>query len=550
MRGNPFWWLNEESQSMLERGYLLPNQTVQEKLDIICSYAATILGKLELKEQFYNMFSRGWASLSSPIWANFGESRGLPISCFSSYVADDVDHIFSTLHDVAMMTKNGGGTAGHFSSIRAKGSTVSGGGTASGLMSFLEPFDSTIKNVSQAGVRRGGFAAYCDINHPEILDFLKIKDKTHSIQTLNTAVCIDDKFMQEMIAGDDKKREVWAEVLRSRREKGIPYLFFTDTANRNKPDVYKDRDMMINGSNLCNEIMLHTSADQSLVCCLSSMNVYLYDEWKDTNAVELLTFFLDAVIEDFINKTKGRSGFTRAHKFAKESRAIGVGVLGLHSYYQLHNVAFDSIEAQIMNHDIFKDISEKTKAASAKLAKLYGEPELLKGYGRRNVTTMAIAPTTSSASLLGQTSPSVEPYKSNFYTVGLAKGSFVRKNKSLEKLLKSKGKDTREVWDSIMSQQGSVQHLDFLTEDEKNVFRTFSEINPMTIIQQASVRQKFIDQGQSLNLMIPNSMSIKEINQIHIKAWELGLKGLYYQRGTSVSKEALAKMLECSSCSA
>lgn len=881
IRGVRYWWLNEESKAMLERGYLLPNQTVEEKLNVICEYASKLLDKPELKDRFLEIFAKGWASLSSPIWANFGEGRGLPISCFTSLADDDTDQIFETLHEVAMMTKNGGGTACDFSRLRAKGSPVSGGGSSSGVVSFIEPFDVTIKNVSQAGVRRGGFAGYLDINHPEILDFLRIKDKDSPMQSINTAVNVDDKFMQEMIAGDKEKRKVWAEVLRNRREKGIPYIFFKDTANNSAPEVYKLNNKQINCSNLCvsgntviltdmgyipiadlqdcdvkiwngeewswvtvkktgenqklvkvittdgyelectpyhkfyvqkgygnfksnrvekrahelqsgdklikfelpliegskelskaytngfysgdgcyyngkagiyiyqpksevipylelgdvnlkyeenqkryvawnvqglkdkyfvpdatytiesrlkwlagvldadgtvtdfessqtiqiasvhkeflkeiqlmlqtlgcdskvtfsraegkhllpanngtgelkeydckevhrllingnslfkllqlgidfkrlkpsgkkparecsafikikevveveglhdtfcftepkrnmgmfngmltgncNEIMLSTDRDESLVCCLSSMNLYLYDEWKDTDAVELMVYFLDAVMTDFIEKTKDKSGFKRAHKFASEQRALGLGVLGWHSYLQHKFIAFDSLEAYLENIKIFKDLQKKTLEASKKLAVEYGEPELLKGHGRRNTTLMAIAPTTSSASILGQSSPSIEPYKSNFYTVNLAKGSFVRKNKSLQKLLASKGKDTDEVWDSIMYSQGSVQHLDFLTDEEKAVFKTFSEINPEAIIDQAGARQKYIDQGQSLNLMIPHTMEVKEINRLHIRAWEKGCKGLYYQRGSSVTKEALAKMMECNSCSA
>lgn len=544
------WWLNEESQAMLERGYLLPNQTVEDKLNIICGYASDILGKPELKERFFEIFAKGWASLSSPIWANFGEGRGLPISCFTSLADDDTDQIFKTLHEVAMMTKNGGGTACDFSRLRAKGSPVSGGGTSSGVVSFIEPFDTTIKNVAQAGVRRGGFAAYLDINHPEILDFLRIKDKDSSMQTINTAVNVDDKFMKEMIAGDKEKRKVWAEVLRNRREKGIPYVTFIDTVNNNAPKVYKDNSLKINSLNLCNEICLSTDIDESLVCCLSSMNLYLYDEWKDTDAVELMIYFLDAVMEDFIRKTECKSGFERAHKFAKSQRALGLGTLGWHSYLQHKFVVFDSLEAYLLNIQIFKDLQKKTIKASKKMAVEYGEPSLMIGTGLRHSTLIALAPTTSSASILGQSSPSIEPYKSNFYTVSLAKGSFTRKNKSLQKLLLSKGKDTKDVWESIMYNQGSVQHLEFLSDEEKAVFKTFAEINPEAIIDQAGARQKYIDQGQSLNLMIPHTMEVKEINRLHIRAWEKGCKGLYYQRGSSVTKEALAKMMECSSCSA
>lgn len=544
------WWLNDESLAMLERGYLKPNQSVEEKLTLICNYAAKKLNKPELSERFYEIISKGWASLSSPIWANFGEGRGLPISCFTSFAGDDTDHIFKTVHEVAMMTKNGGGTAADFSSLRPKGANVSGGGSSSGVMSFIEVFDSTIKNVSQSGVRRGGFAAYLDINHPEIKDFLRIKDKDSTLQSINNAVVVDDKFMREMIDGDKYKREVWALVLKNRREKGIPYIFFKDTANRNAPEVYKKYGKSIKSSNLCNEVMLSTDENESLVCCLSSMNLYLYDEWKDTDAVQLMIMFLDAVMTDFIEKTTDRSGFERANKFAREQRALGLGVLGWHSYLQHKDIPFDSLQASMLNKMIFKHIKEESVKASQYLAKEYGEPSLMKGTGLRGATLLAVAPTTSSASILGQSSPSIEPYKSNFYTVDLAKGSFVRKNKSLHKLLIAKGKDTKDVWDNIMFNQGSVQQLPFLNEHEKAVFKTFAEINPEAIIDQAADRQVYICQGQSLNLLIPHVMEIKEVNRLHIRAWEKGLKGLYYQRGTNATQEQLAKMKVCSSCEA
>lgn len=308
--------------------------------------------------------------------------------------------------------------------------------------------------------------------------------------------------------------------------------------------------MEIHHSNLCNEIYLPTNPEESLVCCLLSMNLYLYDEWKDTNSVELMVYFLDAVMTDFIEKSEGINGMERAVRFAKNHRAIGLGALGFHSLLQNKNISFESLEASYLNHEIFKNLKNKAYKASEELAKEYGEPEVLKGYGRRNTTLLAIAPTTSSASILGQVSPSVEPYKSNYYTVNLAKGSFERMNKPLSKLLKSKGKDTKEVWDSIVFNQGSVQHLDFLSDHEKDVFKTFSEINPEIIIRLASQRQKYIDQGQSVNLMIPNEVSPKELNRLHILAWESDLKGLYYQRGTSVTKEQMAKLMECNSCSA
>ena len=549
-----YWWLTEESQAMLERGYLLPNQTVEEKLNVICKYAASFYkDEVGLKERFLEIFERGWCSLSSPIWANFGEDRGLPISCFSSFVPDDLDKIYGTLHEVAMMTKLGGGTSGYFGKLRPLGTPIKGGGISSGLMSFTELFDTTTKVVSQSGVRRGAFAAYLDIDHPEIEEFLKVKDKGHSLQTINTAVSVSDEWMKQMKDGDKEKRELWAKVLKSRREKGIPYIFFSDTANRNKPQIYKDTNSTIHSSNLCCEVFLPTSEMESFVCCLMSMNLSTYDEWKNTDVVRLAVMILDAVMSDFIKKTKNLPYMQRAHNFAVRHRALGLGVLGWHSLLQQKMIPFESFEAQQLNTSIFKYLKEKSYEASIELGEKYGYAPIFEGVEttdtkRRNTTLMAIAPTTSSSSILGQVSPSIEPYASNYFVAGLAKGSFSRKNTELEKLLESKGKNTEDVWKNIIQNQGSVQQLGFLSENEKKVFKTFQEISPLAIIQQAAARQSFIDQGQSVNLKIPSSMGIKDINTIHMEAWELGLKSLYYQRGTSVAKEAVLEMMECKSC--
>lgn len=547
MTDKKYWWLNEESKSMLERGYLVEGQTVEQKLDLICKHAAKINGKPERAEEYKHVFEMGWASLSSPIWANFGQGRAFPISCFSSYVPDSLGGIYSALKEVALMTKGGGGTGGYFD-LRPIGAPVKGGATSSGAMSFVTLFDNTIEVVKQNNVRRGAFAAYMDISHPEVEDLIAVKDKGNSMQTINTAVCVSDEWMSSMVNGDKEKRATWAKVLKSRREKGIPYLFFTDAANKNKPQVYKDKDLHIRQSNLCNEIYLPTSEEESLVCCLLSMNLYTFPEWEKTNAVQLMIEFLDAVMQDFINKAKEVKGFERAVKFAERHRALGLGVLGWHSYLQRQMIPFESFEAQQRNTRIFKFIKTEALEATKRLAEEKGEPELLEGYGLRNTTLLAIAPTTSSSSILGQVSPAIEPFKSNYYVFGGAKGSFVRKNNKLEQLLILLDRNTEDVWKSIAENSGSVQHLDFLSDHEKAVFKTFSEISPLSIVQQAAARQPFICQGQSINLMIPSSMNIKDINKIHIEAWQLGLKGLYYQRGSSVAKETVLEMMQCKSC--
>lgn len=544
------WWKNSESEQILNRGYLLKGETVEGAIDRITTAAARRLYKPELKEAFQEMIERGWMSLSSPIWANMGTERGLPISCFNVHVPDSIEHITHKLGEVIMQTKIGGGTSGYFGDLRERGSAVSDNGKSSGAVSFMKLFDTAMDTISQGGVRRGAFAAYLDIDHPDAEEFLNIKDIGSPIQNLFFGVNVSDYWMKEMIDGDADKRKLWAKVLESRQQKGLPYIFFTDNVNKNKPQVYKDLNMPINSSNLCSEIALPSSIDESFICCLSSMNLELYDEWKDTEAVKLAIFFLDAVLQEFIEKTEGNYYLASANKFAKRHRALGLGVLGWHSLLQKKMIPFEGMEAKMLTSEIFKYLEEKSEKATKELALIYGEPEILKGYGRRNTTLMAIAPTTSSSAILGQTSPGIEPFSSNYFKAGLAKGNFMRKNKYLKILLEAKGIDNEDTWRSIMLQNGSVQHLDELDENEKAVFKTFKEISQLEIIQQAAIRQKFIDQAQSLNLNIPSLLPIKEVNKLIIEAWTLGVKTLYYQRSQSVSKEMVTNLVSCSSCEA
>ncbi len=544
------WWLNEESEQMLNRGYLLKGETVEGAIDRITTAAAKRLYKPELIPAFKEMITKGWISFSSPVWANMGTQRGLPISCFNVHVPDHIEGITHKLGEVIMQTKIGGGTSGYFGELRHRGTAVTDNGKSSGAVSFMKLFDTAMDVVSQGGVRRGAFAAYLDIDHGDIEEFLNIKEIGSPIQNLFMGVCVPDYWMQDMIDGDMDKRKVWAKVLESRQKKGLPYIFFTDNVNRNKPQVYKDSGAVINASNLCSEIMLPSTADESFICCLSSMNLELYDEWKDTNAVKLAIYFLDAVLSEFIEKTEGNYYLSSARKFALRHRALGLGVLGYHSYLQKNMIPFESMEAKMFNAKAFKQIQEQSIQASKELANIYGEPEMLKGYGMRNTTTMAIAPTTSSSAILGQTSPGIEPFASNYYKAGLAKGNFMRKNKYLAKLLEEKGLDNEDVWREIMLNHGSVQHMTQLTQTEKDVFKTFKEISPMEIITQAGQRQQYIDQAQSLNLNIPASLAIKDVNNLMIEAWKLGVKTLYYQRSQSVSKELMVNFVTCSSCEA
>ena len=542
-----FYWLTDNSRLFLSRGYLSEGQEPEERLREISDTAEGILGIKGFSDKFYGYLSKGYYSLSTPVWTNFGNSRGLPISCFGSHLSDNMGNILHTAGEVGMMSKYGGGTSGYFGDLRGRGAEITNNGTSSGAVHFMKLFEQVTDTVSQGSQRRGRFSPYLPIDHPDIEEFLEIGKEGNDIQNVNHAVTVTDSWMIQMIGGDRDKRAIWAKVLQSRVEMGYPYIFFTDTVNNNKPEWYKDTP--INHSNLCSEIALPNNDRWSFVCNLSSMNALHFDEWKDTDAVETMTFFLDAVMTEFIEKLEklrdaGNSEQTeafrfmeRAYNFAKENRALGLGVLGWHSLLQSKMIPFESTEASLLNEQIFKTIQERSQSASEELAKLYGEPEFLKGTGRRNSTTMAVAPTTSSAFIIGQVSQSIEPLWSNNYVKDVAKAKVTVQNEYLRDVLKKYGKDNRETWIDIRNHDGSVQHLDYLTQNEKDVFKTFSEINQYEIINQASVRQKYIDQGQSLNIMINPKTSAKELNELHLYAWENGIKTLYYQHTTSAAQE-------------
>ena len=547
-----FDWINEESITFLRRGYLSEGEEPLDRIKTIANHAEKLLEIEGFADKFVDYMGRGWYSLSSPVWANFGKKRGLPVSCFGSNIGDNIESILFTQAEVGEMSKMGGGTSGYFGNIRGRGAEITDNGHAPGAVHFMNLFQSVVDNISQGSTRRGRFSPYLPIEHPDIMEFLEIGTEGATIQDLTHAVTVSDEFMNEMIAGDTEKRAAWAKVIQRRGEIGYPYIMFSDTMNKNTVDVYKDKNAKIYNSNLCSEIALHNSEEESFVCVLSSMNTLHYDEWKDTDAVETMTYFLDAVVTEFLTKIEdirdngtieGKRAFfylEKAYNFAKRQRALGLGVLGWHSFLQSKGLAFDSKEAAKMNVEVFKLIKEKSYKASEEMAEKYGEPEYLKGYGRRNVTLNAIAPTTSSAFILGQVSQSIEPIWSNCYVKDVAKMKVTIKNPILEKLLEELGKNDKETWNSIKQNDGSVQHLDFLTDEQKEIFRTFAEINQSTIINQAAIRQDFIDQSQSLNLMISPDMPTKDINKLLIDAWKLGVKTLYYQHSMN-SAQAFAR---------
>lgn len=561
MTHEKFYWLNDDSRTFLSRGYLSAGETPEQRIRDIADKAEWYLKDMALSKEdaskfdgfadkFYDYMARGYYSLASPVWANYGKKRGLPVSCFGSYIDDSMESILYGVAENGMLMKNGGGTSGYFGAVRHRGAPITDSGESSGSVHFMGLYDALASTVSQGSVRRGFFAAYQDIEHPDAEEFLDIGTEGNPIQGLTTGIVVSDAFIHAVKGGDAEKRRIWAKVLQRRSEVGYPYILFSDNVNNNKPRVYLDKNMKIHASNMCAEIALPSSILETFTCVLSSLNLLHWDEIKDTDAIEVLTMFLDTVCEEFIRKTEGQEYLKRAREFAMNHRALGAGVLGWHSYLQSKMIAFESKEAAKLNLEIAKALRERSHAASRELATLLGEPPLLKGYGMRNTTTMAIAPTKSSSFILGQVSQSIEPEFSNCYVKDLAKMKVTIKNPYLIKLLESKGRNTDDVWETIKVADGSVQHLDFLTQEEKDVFKTFAEINPYTIIDHAAVRQQYIDQGQSLNLMLDPDMSVKEINALYLYAWEMGIKSLYYSYSMSAAQALTRKRVMNTACAA
>ncbi|GAA6734646.1 ribonucleoside-diphosphate reductase subunit alpha [Thermus oshimai] len=548
----PWYWVNGHTRAYMARGYLLPGVTVEERVRQIALHAEGLTGIPGFAEKFTRYMARGYYSLATPVWANYGLRRGLPISCYGTYVEDDTASILRAVAEIGMMSKQGGGTSVYLGALRPRGAPIRDNGESNGSYAFASLFDRAIEVFNQGSTRRGQCAAYIPVEHPDLEEWFKIQREGSEIQSLFWGVVLPDRWMEAMVAGDREKREVWARILKARFEGGIPYLFFRDAAERGMPEVFKALGLRIHASNLCTEIMLPSSPEESFVCCLSSLNLLHYDEWKDTDAVETLVIFLDSVLDDFILKAEGIPYMERAVRFARRYRAVGLGVLGWHSYLQSRMVPLESLEAYYLNLEIFKTIRERAEEASRWLRKRHPEDPLadvgeLKE--RRNATLLAIAPTKSSAFILGQVSPSIEPYTSNYHLKDLQKAKVPFKNPFLEELLREKGKDEEGVWRSILEHNGSVQHLDFLTDEEKAVFKTFSETSQLELVRQAAARQRYIDQGQSLNLVVHPEAPLKDVNGLYLEAWRSGLKALYYQYNQSVA-QAYSRdlLLGCRSC--
>lgn len=552
MTKDNYYWLNKDSRKFLERGYLLEGEDPVQRFKDIAQTAERYLNISGFAEKFENYLSRGFYSLSSPIISNFGRTRGLPISCFGSYVSDTMESILGKVAEVGVMTKHGGGTSAYFGSVRGRGTPISCGGESTGSVHFMELYNKLMNVVSQGNVRRGSFAAYLPIDHKDIEEFLEIRSEGHDIQEMSFGVCVSDEWMKAMVGGDKDKRKIWAKVLTKRSETGYPYIMFSDTVNNNAPQIYKEKGKTIHNSNLCSEIALSNDEDESFVCDLSSLNLERWDELKDTDAIETLVLFLDAVMSEFIDKTAGLQFMQAPRNFAINQRALGVGVLGWHSLLQSKLIPFESFQAKMLNVEIWKTIRERADKATEDLANILGKAPIFEGttHNRRNVTTLAVAPTTSSSFILGQVSQSIEPVNSNYYIRDLAKGKFTYKNPYLKNLLKDKHKDDDDTWRSILEHGGSVQHLEFLSDTEKDVFKTFAEISQKEIVIQAAQRQKYIDQAQSLNLMIPHDTKPKVVNELLIFGWEQGIKTFYYQRSSNPAQKLARNILTCKSCEA
>ena len=561
-------WVTPNTRKFMKKGYLTGQSVEQRCEEIANAFESRLLSMgmddekaSNLATRFLSNLAAGHYSLATPVWVSYGNDRGLPISCFNSDVDDTMDGILYAASEVGMLTKMGGGTSGYLGKIRPRGTPITGNGEADGAAHFARLFN-TMMQVSRQGSRRGYFAAYLDAHHGDIMEFLDIGSDSSDIQNITTAVCFNDQFMRSALMGDEQAQKVIAKFHKSRGSHGYPYALFTDNANRGRPKVYKDLDLRINSSNLCNEIMLPSTPDESYVCVLSSMNLVNYDQWKTTDAVELLIYFLDTVVEESIEKLKKLRAKQKYHfldrieRFLAKHRALGMGVLGYHHLLQSKLIPFESRDAARLNYEVFKFLRERTYTASANLAHWFGEPELLKGYGMRNTTTMAIAPTKSSSFILGNVSEGIQPEIANIYLADLAKETVVVRNPYLERWLISVGKNTQSIWDAIEAHGGAIPEtpdFDFVPDNIREVFKTFPQINPKAIIDQAATRQEFIDQGQSLNLIFHPDVTSGEINDLFYYAWKTGIKGLYYQIGMSAVQASNAKrmnMRECVACSA
>ena len=566
----PAWGDTDVYKKTIAGGYLFNGETPKEAYWRVAKTVARRLYKPELAEKFFQYIWDGWLCLASPVLSNTGTDRGLPISCFGIDVGDSIYDIGTKNLEMMLLAKHGGGVGIGINMIRPAGARITGNGTSDGVVPFCKIYDSTILATNQGSVRRGAASVNINIEHPDFDEWVEIREPKGDVnrQSLNLHQCavVGDKFMRRLEAGDKEARNKWAKLLQKRKATGEPYILFKGNTNKNNPEAYKKNSLKVHMTNICSEIVLHTDESHSFVCCLSSVNLDKYDEWKNTNLIYDATWFLDGVLEEFIQRAKNMKGFENSVRSAEKGRALGLGVLGWHSLLQKNGIAFESLLAQFKTREIFSKIKIETERASRQLAEVYGEPLWCVGTGFRNTHLRAIAPTVSNSKLSGNVSPGIEPWAANVFTEQSAKGTFIRKNKELKKVLRKIGIDNKETWDKILADGGSVQgikqldgwyydHGGRLNQEEgesvKNVFKTFKEINQLELVRQAGIRQDYIDQSVSLNLAFPSEAPPRWLNQVHIEAWKRGVKTLYYTRTESVLRGDIAAAAmdpDCLSC--
>jgi len=576
----PEWANTEIYVKTISKGYLQDGEKPKDAYWRVATAVAKRLGKPALATKFFDYIWKGWLCLATPVLSNTGTDRGLPISCFGIDVGDSIFEIGNKNLELMLLAKHGGGVGVGINMIRPAGSKITGNGTSDGVVPFIKIYDSTILATNQGSVRRGAASVNIKIEHKDFEDFLEIREPKGDVnrQSLNLHQCVvvSDKFMKKLEEGDSEARRKWSKLLQKRKATGEPYIMYKGNVNKHNPDMYKKNGLKVHMTNICSEIVLHTDEQHSFVCCLSSLNLAKYDEWKDTDLVYTSTMFLDGVLEEFIQRAKNMRGFENAVRSAERGRALGLGVLGWHTYLQQKGIPFEGLPAQFETRKIFSQIKIESERASRDMAKEYGEPLWCKDFGMRNTHLRAVAPTVSNSKLSGNVSSGIEPWAANVFTEQTAKGTFIRKNPELERVLRKIGKNTKEVWDQILADGGSVLGLDFLdewcfidskvveikevSEDNKlkivsikDVFKTFKEINQLDLVRQAGIRQQYIDQAVSLNLAFPAIADPKWINQVHLEAWKQGVKTLYYMRTESVLRGDIAAQAmnpDCVSCEA
>ena len=563
----PSWANTEIYVKTISKGYLLAGEKPKDAYWRVATRISQRLNKPQLATKFFDYIWKGWLNLATPVLSNTGTDRGLPISCFGIDVADSIFDIGSKNLELMLLAKHGGGVGVGINQIRPAGSIISGNGTSDGVVPFAKIYDSTILATNQGSVRRGAASVNLNIEHDDFEDWLEIREPKGDVnrQSLNLHQCaiVGDKFMRKLEQGEPEARRKWGKLIQKRKATGEPYIMYKGNVNKANPEMYKKNGLKVHMTNICSEITLHTDENHSFVCCLSSVNLAKYNEWRDTDLVYTATWFLDGVLSEFIQKAKNMRGFENSVASAEKGRALGLGVLGWHTYLQQNGIPFEGMEAQFETRKIFSQLKIESESASRDMASEMGEPLWCRESGFRNTHLRAVAPTVSNSKLAGNVSAGIEPWAANVFTEQTAKGTFIRKNNELVKVLRKAGINNRETWDKIMVDGGSVQDIKELDKwcylegkmvlckeitngdrdkvyPVKDVFRTFKEINQMDLVKQAGVRQQYIDQGVSLNLAFPSVVSPKWINQVTLEAWKQGIKTLYYMRTESVLRGDIA----------